>query len=290
MADTQIVAEGLYFGEGPRWHAGRLWFSDFYDHAVKSMGTSGDVRTEHTFDDQPSGLGWLPDGALLVVAMQRLQVLRETPTGFVVHADLTDLARFMCNDMTVDNQGRAWVGNFGFDLDTAIRSQGMERVLADVPTTNLVRVDPDGSAHCAAADMAFPNGTVITPDGDTLIIAETLGARLTAFDITADGTLANRRVWAALEGIAPDGIALDAEGNVWVANALAPECVLVSEGGRAVRRVQTTQNCYACMLGGEDGRQLFARTAKGADKQVATRERAGRGEVIAVESPGAGWP
>jgi len=290
MADTQVIAEGLYFGEGPRWHEGRLWFSDFYDHAIKSLAPDGEVCIEHTINDQPSGLGWLPDGRLLVVSMKQMQVLREDADGFVVHADLSSLARFMCNDMVVDGQGRAWVGNFGFDLDTEIRSRGAEAVLASVPTTNLVRVEPDGSVHLASPDMAFPNGTVVTPDGAALIIAETLGMRLTAFDISGDGTLGNRRVWAPLEGIAPDGICLDADGNIWVANALAPECVLVAEGGEILRRVETTRNCYACMLGGSDGRTLYAVTASGSDHQVATRERSGRIESVVVESAAAGWP
>ena len=290
MSETRVVAEGLYFGEGPRWRDGRLWFSDFYDRAVKTLSPDGEVRIEHTFEDQPSGLGWLPDGRLLVVSMKKLQVLREESDGFVVHADLSELARFMCNDMVVDGLGRAWVGNFGFDLDTEIRSRGPEAVLADVPTTTLVRVDPDGAVHCAATEMAFPNGTVITPDGRTLIVAETLGMRLTAFDIADDGSLQNRRVWAALDGRAPDGICLDADGNVWVANALAPECVLVAEGGEVLRTVSTTRNCYACMLGGDDGKQLYAVTADGADHEVATRRRSGQIECTATNSPRAGWP
>lgn len=290
MSETRVVAEGLYFGEGPRWRDGKLWFSDFYDHAVKTLSPDGEVRIEHSFDDQPSGLGWLPDGRMLVVSMKRLQVLRQEDDGFAVHADLSEYSRFMCNDMVVDGQGRAWVGNFGFDLDGEIRSRGAEAVLSDFPTTNLVRVDADGSVHCAAPDMAFPNGTVITPDGGTLIVAESLGMRLTAFDIAADGSLQNRRVWAQLEGRAPDGICLDADGNVWVANALAPECVLVAPGGEIVRRVETSRNCFACMLGGTDERELYMMTAEGSDHDVAMRERSGRIESITADSPRAGCP
>ena len=290
MSETRVVAEGLYFGEGPRWRDGQLWFSDFYDRAVKTLSPDGEVRIEHSFEDQPSGLGWLPDGRLLVVSMKRLQVLRQEGDGFVVHADLSKYSRFMCNDMVVDGHGRAWVGNFGFDLDTEIRSRGPEAVLADVPTTTLVRVDPDGTVHCAATGMAFPNGTVITPDGRTLIVAETLGMRLTAFNIADDGSLQNRRVWAALDGRAPDGICLDADGNIWVANALAPECVLVAEGGEVLRTVSTTRNCYACMLGGDDGKQLYAVTADGADHEVVTRRRSGQIECVATNSPRSGWP
>ena len=290
MSETRVVAEGLYFGEGPRWRDGRLWFSDFYDHAVKTLSPDGEVRIEHSFEDQPSGLGWLPDGRLLVVSMKRLQVLRQEGDGFVVHADLSEYSRFMCNDMVVDGQGRAWVGNFGLDLDGEIRRRGAEAVLSDFPTTNLARVDADGSVHCASPGMAFPNGTVITPDGSTLIIAESLGMRLSAFDIAADGSLQNRRVWAQLDGRAPDGICLDAEGNGWGANALAPECVLVAPGGEILRSEETSRNCYACMLGGTDERELSMVTAEGSDHEVATRERSGRIESITADSPRAGWP
>jgi len=169
MTKARILASGLYFGEGPRWHAGRLWFSDFYDHAVKSVDESGGLRTELEIDDQPSGLGWLPDGRLLVVAMHRRQVLRIDPDGVSVHADLSAIATFHTNDMVVDRQGRAYVGNFGFELDQALKARGVESVIADHPTARLARVDPDGRVHVAADDLHFPNGCVITPDGGTLI-------------------------------------------------------------------------------------------------------------------------
>jgi len=290
MPNTNIIAEGLYFGEGPRWHQGRLWFSDFYDHAVKSVGADGGVTIEHRFEDQPSGLGWLPDGRMLVVSMRALQVLRQEGSGFVVHADLSDLANHRCNDMVVDGSGRAWVGNFGFDLDGEIEKRGVDSVLADHPVANLVRVDPDGSVHLAAPDMHFPNGCVVTPDGATLIVAETLGLRLTAFDIGPGGELANRRIWAEVGLRAPDGICLDAEGNVWVANAIAPECVLVAPGGDILATVETSRNCYACMLGGDDGRDLFMVTAESSDPREAGAARTGRIETVRVEVPGTGWP
>ncbi len=242
MADTDILAEGIYFGEGPRWHEGRLWFSDFYDHAVKSVGSDGKVQVELGLDDQPSGLGWLPDGRLLLVAMKARKLMRLDPDGLVEHADLGDLTAHLCNDMVVDGRGRAFVGNFGFDLDAELQARGNE-VMLDHPTANLVRVDPDGSAHLAAPDMHFPNGAVITPDGNTLIIAETLGLCLTAFDVGEDGSLTNRRQWASVGERAPDGICLDANGNVWVANALAPECALVAEGGEILATVETSQFC-----------------------------------------------
>ena len=290
MTDTTILTGGLHFGEGPRWHQGRLWFSDFYDHAVKSVDPAGQVRTEHSFEDQTSGLGWLPDGRLLVVSMRELAVLRQDGDDFVLHADLSGLARHLCNDMVVDGTGRAWVGNFGFDLDAELDRRDPQEVFADHPVANLVRVDPDGSVHLAAEAMHFPNGSVVTPDGKTLIVAETLAMCLTAFDIGDGGELQNRREWAPVGMRAPDGICLDANGNIWVANALAPECILFAEGGEELRVVNTSQNCYACMLGGADGRDLHLVTAPSSHHGTASVERAGRIETCRVEVPGAGWP
>ena len=290
MTRATVLTDGLYFGEGPRWHNDRLWFSDFYAHAVKSVGADGVQRVELELDDQPSGLGWLPDGRLLVVSMDDMKLLRQDQDGLNVHADLSELSAHLCNDMVVDTQGRAWVGNFGFDLDTMIEENGVEDVLANHPSTNLVRVDADGSVHLASSDMHFPNGVVITPDGETLIIAETLSMCLTAFDIEVDGTLSNRRVWAPVGLRAPDGICLDEMGNVWVANALAPECVLVAEGGEILQTVETSQFCYACMLGGDDGRTLHMVTAQSSDKRLASVAATGRIEVARVDVGRAGCP
>jgi len=290
MTHAKILAEGIYFGEGPRWHEGRLWFSDFYDHAVKSLDSSGAVRTELEIDDQPSGLGWLPDGRLLVVAMHRMQVLRLDPDGLRLHADLSGIATYHANDMAVDRLGRAYVGNFGFRLDDELKTRGVESVIADHPTAKLARVDPDGRVHVAAEDMHFPNGCVLTPDGRTLIAAETLAMRLTAFDVAADGTLSNRRVWATLGMRAPDGICLDANGHVWVANAIAPECVLVAPGGEIVATVETEQPCFACMLGGADRRTLFMMTAPTSMADVVSRARQGYVACADVKTPGAGLP
>jgi len=290
MTKASVLAEGLYFGEGPRWHDGRLWFSDFYAHAVKSVDASGAVRTELEIDDQPSGLGWLPDGRLLVVAMHRRQVLRVDPDGVKVHADLSGIATYHTNDMVVDRAGRAYVGNFGFALDEELKARGVESVIAKHPTAKIARVDPDGRAYVAADDMHFPNGSVITPDGRTMIVAETLAMRLSAFDIGADGTLTNRRVWATLGMRAPDGICLDANGHVWIANAIAPECVLFAPGGEVVATVQTEQPCFACMLGGADRRTLFAMTAPSSVADVVSKSRMGSIVRAEVAAPGAGLP
>ena len=290
MTKARVLAAGLCFGEGPRWRDGRLWFSDFYDHAVKSVDSNGATRTELEIDDQPSGLGWLPDGRLLVVAMHRRQVLRVDPDGIQVHADLGDVATCHANDMVVDALGRAYVGNYGFMLDEALKSRGVESVIADHPTARLARVDADGSVHVAATDLHFPNGMVIMPDGRTLIVAETLAMRLTAFDIGPGGTLTNRRVWATLGMRAPDGICLDANGHVWIANAIAPECVRVAPGGEITATVETSQPCFACMLGGDDRRTLFAMTAPSSMADVVSTVRQGRIECAEVGVPGAGRP
>jgi len=290
MITSTLLADGLYFGEGPRWHGDRLWFSDFYEHAVKSIDAGGAVRTELEIDDQPSGLGWLPDGRMLVVAMHRRQLLRVDPDGVKLHADLSGVADCHANDMVVDALGRAYVGNFGFALDEALKERGVEGVLASHPTARLARVDPDGQVHVAADELHFPNGCVITPDGGTLIVAETLGLRLTAFDIASDGTLSNRRTWATLGMRAPDGICLDADGHVWIANAIAPECVRVAPGGEIVESVQTDQPCYACMLGGPDRRTLFMMTAPSSMAEVVSTARRGHILTARVETPGAGWP
>lgn len=290
MTQASVFSENLTFGEGPRWHEGRLWFSDFYDHAVKSVGADGVPRIELELEDQPSGLGWLPDGRLLVVSMAAMKLLRRDPDGLAVHADLSPYSAHLCNDMVVDAAGRAWVGNFGFDLDAMLEEKGVEGTLADHPTTNLVRVDPDGSVQLAASGMHFPNGSVITPDGGTLIVAETLSMSLTAFDIAADGSLSKRRLWAQVGMRAPDGICLDADGNVWIANALAPECVLVAPGGEILHTVTTSQNCFACMLGGDDGRTLFMMTAPSSEKSVVSTARHGKIETARVDAGHAGWP
>lgn len=288
---TRVLAEGIYFGEGPRWRDGRLWFSDFYAHAVKSVSLAGDLRTEFELDDQPSGLGWAPDGSMLIVSMTKQQVLRRSPAGQIsVHADLSAIAGFHCNDMVVDAAGRAYVGNFGFDLDAALEARGAEAVMADHPTANLACIAPDGTVSVAATDMHFPNGPVITPDGKTLILGETLTAALTAFDIGPDGALSNRRLWAPTAPRLPDGITLDAEGAIWIASPLSPECVRIAEGGEVLEVIETGQPCYACMLGGDDGRTLFMLTAATSIGHEAAKAPTGRVVIATVDVPHAGKP
>ena len=259
--EVRVLAEGIYFGEGPRWHQDRLWLSDFYAHRVCSVGLDGDLKTELEFDGQSSGLGWMPDGSLLVVRMELRQVWRRWPDGrFALHADLANYSAHLCNDMVVDHHGRAYIGNFGFDLDAAMQERGPAGVIADHPTTVLALVQPSGAVSDAAPGerFSFPNGMVITPDGSTLIVAETFGQRLTALDIGDDGSLSGRREWAPVAPRLPDGICLNASGAVWIANPAAPECALIAAGGEVLEVIETgALHCYACMLGGPEGKHLF---------------------------------
>lgn len=279
--DVEVVADGFCFTEGPRWHEGRLWFSDMHDGWVCALTPHGQLERIARVEHEPSGLGWLPDGRLLVVSMQDRRLIRREMDGtFVAHADLGELATFHCNDMVVDGKGRAWVGNFGFDLHGG----------AAPTATVLIRVDPDGSVHCAAENVMFPNGCVITPDGATLIVAETFGACLTAFDISSDGALSNRRSWAQLpEGAVPDGICLDAMQGIWVASPTTNECLRLEEGGSVTDRVALDRGAFACMLGDADRRSLYICTARDSDP-AKTHERSARIERVRVEHPGAGLP
>jgi sugar lactone lactonase YvrE len=277
---SEVLVGGLTFPEAPRWRDGKLWFSDVYSHRVLTVDLAGRLETVVEVPQRPSGLGWRPDGTLLVVSMLDRRLLRVDGGKTRVVADLSALATGPCNDMVVDAAGRAYVGNFGFD-----RHRGEpER------TTSLVRVDVDGRVVRVADDLHFPNGTVITPDGGTLIVAETLAHRLSAFDITADGALSNRRVHATLEGCFPDGICLDAEGGVWVADARRNRVLRVRADGTLDRTLTTGQNgAYACMLSGPDRRTLFVLTNTGSGPAMAEKTD-GRIETYRVDVPGAGLP
>jgi sugar lactone lactonase YvrE len=289
---TRTLASGIHFGEGPRWRDGRLWFSDFVAHAVNSVSLDGDLRTEFVIDDQPSGLGWMPDGSMLIVSMTKRQVLRRTVAGaFSIHADLNHIATFHCNDMVVGASGEAFVGNFGFDLMHEMRVHGAERARANHQTAQLAYVATNGETRAVASDMHFPNGMVITPDEKTLIVAETMSGSLTAFNIGGGGALSDRRVWAATFPRVPDGIALDADGNIWIANPRAPECARIAPGGDVLEVIDTGQPCYACMLGGGDGRTLFMLTAPPLNAAMdPAAPPAGRLLVADVETPHAGRP
>ncbi len=280
MSNTKVLLEGFSFLEAPRWRDGKLWFSDFFDHRVLAMDPGGQTETICEVPHQPSGLGWLPDGRMLVVSMTDRRVLRLEADGLVEHADLSDLATFHCNDMVVDDQGRAYVGNFGSDLAAG----GVPEPAA------LILVTPDGQSRVVAEDLLFPNGSVITPDGRTLIVGESFGARMTAFDIAPDGSLSNRRLWAQLEGAIPDGCCIDAEGALWIASPPTREVLRVREGGETTDRISTDQMAIACMLGGDDRRTLYVLTAPSVDGPECETLRSARVESLEVEVPGAGLP
>ncbi|MFZ0087935.1 MAG: SMP-30/gluconolactonase/LRE family protein [Solirubrobacteraceae bacterium] len=261
---TPLLEGGAFF-ESPRWHDGRWWVSDFYRHTVYAVSADGLAEAMLEVEGQPSGLGWLADGTMLVVSMKDQRVLRHDPNGRMrVHAELGGFTDSWLNDMVVDAHGRAWVGCFGFDL----------MAFADPRLAPLMRVDPDGTASVAADGLMFPNGSVILPDGNTLIVGETTGCRYTAFTIGADRSLTDRRVWAQLAPtpelaplermlpqitIGPDGCTLDAEGHIWAADEAQGRCIRVAPGGAIVDEIPTPDGlgCFACALGGEDGRVLL---------------------------------
>lgn len=282
MSDHELMAEGIHFGEGPRWHEGRLWFSDMHARRVCRLDPTGTgpaaVETVLTLDEEPSGLGWLPGGELLIVAMPSRRLLRWDGAALAVHAELEELAAFHCNDMVVGPDGTAWVGNFGFDLHGG----------AEPRTANLIRVAADGRASIAASEMMFANGTVLTPDLRTLIVGESFAGRLTAFDIEADGTLAKRRIWATLpEGAVPDGICLDTDGAIWSASPTTREVIRQREGGEVTHRIGFDRGAYACMLGDNGLYVLLCEDSHpDACRQHAT------GQVVRCAAPygRAGWP
>lgn len=280
MATTTLVS-GLAFGEGPRWHQDQLWLSDMHAHEVLTVAADGTLTTVVTVENQPSGLGWLPDGDLLVVSMANRQLLRWDGAELTVHAKLNKLAAFHCNDMVVDSAGRAYVGNFGFDLNAGESPR----------PADLLCVEPDGSVRVAAEQLMFANGSAITPDGGTLIVAETFGARLSAFDIDAAGNLSNRRIWADLpDGAVPDGICLDEAGGIWSASPTTNECLRQIEGGHVTHRIELEQGAYACMLGGEAGDTLFILTAASSNPEECIALRSGKVEFCQAPHARAGLP
>ena len=296
MHNFKTLISGLSFTECPRWHDGRLYFSDFYTRRVLAVTLDGKVETIAEVPAQPSGLGFLPDGRMLIVSMRdRRILLREHNGSLLEYADLSHLAPWHLNDMLVDYDGRAWVGNFGFDLMSEDK----------VRMTNLICVDPDGSARVAAEGFGFPNGMALTPDGKTLIVAETMMNRLTALEL-GSGAVGRRRTWAAFGNaptssdfaelfaqvnVAPDGICLDAEGAVWVADAKNGRCIRVAEGGCILDEIKADgMGVFACMLGGDDGRTLFLCIAPTFHEAEASAHHRAAIWMITVDVPRAGLP
>jgi len=279
---TRTIAAGLAFAEGPRWHDGRLWFSDMGAGVVLAVDPDGGApEIVVTVPGRPSGLGWLPGGQLLVVSMAQRSVLRLDGDELVVHADLSALVGHDCNDMVVDSRGNAYVGNAGFDLT----ARPLEVVSAEV-----VLVRPDGTASVVDDEVLFPNGSVVADGGRTLVVAETFGSRLTAFDIAEDGTLSGRRTWADLPGRSPDGICLDAEGGIWVADASSSTCVRVWEGGAVADEVDVGPlHAFACALGGASDTTLFVCAAEGFTG-AAMKGRSATIVAVDVDVAGVGSP
>jgi len=277
---TEVAATGLAFPEGPRWHDSGFWFTDQHAHTVNRIDNKGQMQIVAHTDDLPGGLGWLPDGDLLVVYMTQRRIMRLTGDGLVPYADLSGYASFHCNDMVVDSRGRIYAGNFGFDLHGGEAVQAAEVIL----------VDTDGSAETFATDVVFPNGSVITPDEHNLLVAETFAHRISEFGLDAAGRMCSRQVWAELGQATPDGICLDAEGNIWVASPGTGELMRVQRGGVILDRCETMGTPYACALGGNDRRTLYVCTSETDDPATAAQLKSGRIERVEVAVPGAGLP
>jgi sugar lactone lactonase YvrE len=282
MPETQTLMTGLVVGESPRWHEGRLWFSNWGAGEIIAVDTEGNgevmARVPTTI---PFCFDWLPDGRMLVVSGPEAQLLRmESDGSFVTHADLGNLA-VAFNEIVADGRGNAYVNGGDFDFETG---EG-----AESGVVALVR--PDGEVRKVAEGIAFGNGMAVTPDNSTLIVAESWARHLTAFDITPDGALSNRRVWADLGDAPPDGICLDAEGAAWAASG--QQCVRVREGGEVLQEIETELFCFACMLGGEEGKTLFIVAAqwRGVENMAAMFE-SHTGQVLTADAPAprVGWP
>jgi sugar lactone lactonase YvrE len=278
---VQTLVSGILLGESPRWHGDRLWFSDWAAHEVVAVDLAGKREVIVRVPSFPFSIDWLADGRLVIVSGgDGLLLRRELDGSLVTHADLTGLSAHPWNEIVVDGRGNAYVNNIGFDFPGGEFATGI-----------VALVRPDGSAQQVADGVAFPNGMVVTPDNSTLILAESYGNRLTAFDIGADGNLSKRRVWADLDDAFPDGICLDEETAVWYGDVPNKRCVRVREGGELLQTIHIDRGCFACMLGGVDNRTLFlmANEWRGSTNVA---DAPPTGQVLTVEAPAsrAGWP
>jgi sugar lactone lactonase YvrE len=281
VSEPQALLTGLAFPESPRWHDGRLWVSDWGAQELVAVDLEGASEVVAALPSFPSCIDFLPDGRLLMVsAHEGLLLRRELDGSVVTHADLSGLSRHAWNDIVVDGRGNAYVDEIGFDFPGGEFAPGI-----------LSLVTPEGWAREVADGLAFPNGVVVTRDNSTLIVAESYGNKLTAFDIGSDGSLSNRRVWADLGDGVPDGICLDADGAVWYADVPNRRCVRVGEGGQVLQTVDLDRGAFACMLGGPERSMLFiaANEWRGTD-DMAQGARAGQVVVVTAPAPGAGWP
>lgn len=308
MKELKKLIGGLYFGEGPRWHENKLWFSDFYSHKVMTLDENNSLETVCEVPSQPSGLGWLPNGDLLIVSMLDRKILRFSEGSISVHADLSEYVAHKCNDMVVGRDGTAYVGNFGMgDAGESLNS------------THLMIVKSDGTVLKGPDNLLFPNGTVITEDGKNLIIAETLGAKLTSFDIEDNGELTNRKLWARTSPLfslliikflssmgfdlskvdfskysknlhVPDGICLDEKNGIWIASPTTKAVVRIEKGGNITDTINTPKGAFACMLGGKERKTLYVIISNSSDPEEAQASPEGEIHSIEVEIPGVGKP
>jgi sugar lactone lactonase YvrE len=281
MSEPHTLLTGLTLGEQPRWHEDRLWFSDWGTREIIAVDLEGRSEVIVRAPSFPSCVDWLPDGRLLLVSADEGLLLRmETDGSLVTHADLSGIADHKWNDIVVDGRGNTYLGNTGFDFPGGEFVPGI-----------LALVTPDGSPRQVADGVAFPNGVVVTPDDSTLIVAESYGNRLTAFDIASDGSLSNRRVWADLHDGVPDGICLDADDALWYGDVPNKRCVRVREGGAVLQTIQLDRGCFACALGGTDRRTLFLMAAVwSGPASMFDGPRTGQVLMVEAPAPGVGWP
>jgi sugar lactone lactonase YvrE len=273
-----VVMEGIVFGESPRWHDGRVWFSDWGAHQVIALDPGGGHEVVASVPSFPMCIDFLPDGRLLVVDSARRRLLRREPGGsMVIHADLAPISGKPWNDLVVDRHGNAYVNNIGFDFPGGEPAPGI-----------VALVTPEGAARVVAEDLAFPNGMAITADGATLVVAESHASRLTAYDIGQDGGLGHRRVWAGTANDHPDGICVDAEGAVWYADVANRHCVRVVDGGEVLATVGLDRGAFACTLSRGDLPRLYVVGQEWGGPQ--TTEPTGQVVVFPAPAPGAGWP
>ena len=278
MSEPEVLMEGIVFGESPRWHDGQLWFSDWGAHQVIALGPGGGHEVVATVPSIPMCIDFLPDGRLLIVDSARRRLLRREPDGSLVqHADLSGVSQKPWNDIVADDRGNAYVNTIGFDFPGGEFAPGL-----------IVLATPDGNVREVADSLAFPNGMAITPDGGTLVVAESYGNRLTAYDIRSNGSLVGRRVWADTPGDHPDGICMDADGAVWYADVGNRHCVRVREGGEVLGTVGWDRGAFACALSRGENPRLFVvgQLYGGSDSP----QPSGRVVAFPAPAPGAGRP
>ena len=304
MNNLVKVAEGFHFLEGPRWHENKLWFSDMHGYKVHNLDADGNLSTLAEIPEQPSGLGWLPDGSLIIVSMLDRKLMKLKDGELSIHADMSHLTPYQCNDMVIAKDGTAYVGNFGTD-----------NVESKIHKTCLISVTQEGETKICADSLLFPNGTVISPDGKELIVGETFGGNLTSFQINESGELSKRTIWARVMPLhfkiitsiirflniplkesnstpfpVPDGICLDSDNGIWVASPTTAEVIRYKKGGKITDRIATPQPAYACMLGGKDEKELYILTAESSNPQFCKENKTGEIYKVEVNYERAGEP